>query len=371
MSSISDDEDAQKRGVVGLIYAMGLFKMDLPLIRKVAKLRNAFPVRFDSIHLCYDIPQLLPLVSLGMIIMGARSRMRFRSHYGSHEECQHQLTPFGIPTLSEIPVMSSCARDKEFDLEHHHKFIKKHRELEAVARLKVETEHSRKEEQAQRRRRVQTESSISDRKYLDAAGSSSFGITPSPHDPTPLVESVPAGADSTSSSFYGAMSLNFEHFKVTRPSFQPTPWWIGSAPEHGLPQAPAFLTINRGSSFTPSEQHFVYGGPVDPQMNDVLFGRGKPIQERPGNVRFREILELHRPQYDKGEKFEKTAITTNIVRIVKGEGGRFLKQNDNGRGWLEVDDASARMKVSHAFRTRRSILTAAAVHATAKKMSDR
>ena len=368
MSSITDDEDAQKRGVVGLWYIMGQFDLDLAFIRKLAKLRNALPVRFDSIHACHDNPKLLPVFSLGMIIMGARSRMRFRIHYGSHEECRCQLTPFGIPTLSAIPVMSGSARGGEFNLEPHLQFLKKHRDLEAV-RLKAEKEYLRKmkEVSTQRRKREQTESSYSTRNFLDGAGVLSFGSMMSPCDPTPMAESVPvpapAGVESTSSSFHGGVHFNF----MSRPPTLPTPWWIDRALDHDLPQAPAFVVVNRGSSFTPSYQ-LVDGGPVDPQMNDVLFGRGKPIQERAGNVRFRDILELHRQLYDQGEKYEKTAIATDIVRIVKGEGGRFLKQNDNGRGWVEVDDASARVKVSHAFRTRRSILTAAAVHAAEKKM---
>jgi hypothetical protein len=362
---MADDEDAQKRGVVGFIYAMGKFNLDLALVRKVAKLRSALPVRYDSVHICYDNPKLLPIMSLGMIVMGARSRMRFRSHYGSHEECQYQLTSFGIPILSSIPVSGSRGT---FNLENHYKFLKTHRQLEA-ARAIAEKEY---EASIQKRKQAQTKSSTI-HKSLDGAESSSFGIGMT--SPRYQISPSTTGADEIdtsipSSSWYGAaMSLNF----MSLPSL-PAPWRIGGAPfpgsvEHNLPQAPAFGIVSKGSCYTPSKQN-CYGGPmsVDPQINDVLFGRGKPIQDRPGNVRFRDIMEWHRPQYDKGEKSEKTVIAADIVRIVKGEGGRFLKQNENGRGWVEVDDASARVKVSHAFRTRRSVVTAAAA---AKKMSDR
>jgi hypothetical protein len=95
----------------------------------------------------------------------------------------------------------------------------------------------------------------------------------------------------------------------------------------------------------------------DPLPSDVLFGRGKPIQERPGNVRFREILDTHTELYDKSEKGAKSAVMAYIVHLVKEEDGRFLKELEDG-GWVEVDEATAQAKVGRAFRTRRSALRA-------------
>jgi hypothetical protein len=95
----------------------------------------------------------------------------------------------------------------------------------------------------------------------------------------------------------------------------------------------------------------------DPWPNDILLGRGKPIQERPGNVRFREILDKHIEKYDKGERGAKSTVTAYIVHLVKEEGGRFLKELEDG-GWAEVDEATARAKVDHAFRTRRKAFQA-------------
>lgn len=47
-------------------------------------------------------------------------------------------------------------------------------------------------------------------------------------------------------------------------------------------------------------------------------------------------------------------VYTEIVRIIK-ESGRFLKQEPTSGNWEEVDDESARYKVSSSFRTRRSV----------------
>ena len=84
----------------------------------------------------------------------------------------------------------------------------------------------------------------------------------------------------------------------------------------------------------------------------IIQGRGKPIQEHPGNLKYHQILESCRDRYDAAKKFEKMEISDFVVQIVKGYSGRFLKQDS--AGWLVATVEEAREKVSHAFRTRRS-----------------
>ena len=64
------------------------------------------------------------------------------------------------------------------------------------------------------------------------------------------------------------------------------------------------------------------------------------------------MLDKHIGKYDKGEKGAKATVSAFIVYLVKEDGGRFLKGLDDG-GWVEVDEAAARAKVTNAFRTRR------------------
>jgi hypothetical protein len=90
---------------------------------------------------------------------------------------------------------------------------------------------------------------------------------------------------------------------------------------------------------------------VVPSKNDVLLGRGKRVQESPGNFRFRYLLDNNRDQYERVSKFEKTMVTESILRLIKDFGGRFLKQGDCG--WTQVEDEMARKKISHAFRNLR------------------
>jgi hypothetical protein len=84
---------------------------------------------------------------------------------------------------------------------------------------------------------------------------------------------------------------------------------------------------------------------------DVLFGRGK-IVEHPGNVRFRQLVDYYTDKYEISGKMEKTCIAEIVIQMVKENSGRFLKR-DNAGDWVEVDHATARNKVAHAFRNRR------------------
>ena len=89
-----------------------------------------------------------------------------------------------------------------------------------------------------------------------------------------------------------------------------------------------------------------------PQPDDVLFGRGKGIQNHGGNVRFREIVDRYADSYEASSRTEKAKIAEKIVEIVKGSNGRFLKRRHDDE-WEEVDDRTARRKVAHLFRNRR------------------
>jgi hypothetical protein len=101
----------------------------------------------------------------------------------------------------------------------------------------------------------------------------------------------------------------------------------------------------------PAKPYVIY----DPLPNDILLGRGKPIQYRPANVRFRKMLDSHIEKYGKGENGGDSAY---IVHLVKQDGGRFLKELEVGGGWVEVDEDTAKAKVSQAFRSRRQVFQA-------------
>jgi hypothetical protein len=90
-----------------------------------------------------------------------------------------------------------------------------------------------------------------------------------------------------------------------------------------------------------------------PTRSDVLLGKGKPIQFSSGNQRLMTVVDGYLDQYhSKCNKQEKTALTFEIVRMLKESGVRFLSK-DTGI-WLEVPDDQARAKISYMFRHQRT-----------------
>eukprot|EP00934_Nitzschia_sp_Nitz4_P001037 Nitzschia sp. Nitz4//scaffold72_size95085//9529//10647//NITZ4_004743-RA/size95085-augustus-gene-0.63-mRNA-1//1//CDS//3329557324//1037//frame0 len=88
-----------------------------------------------------------------------------------------------------------------------------------------------------------------------------------------------------------------------------------------------------------------------PTRSDVLLGRGKSAYNHVGNIRLRNLVERYAKGYEESSFAEKTVLADVIVLQIKKETGRFLR--DDGYGWMEVDDETARNKVAHAFRTLR------------------
>jgi hypothetical protein len=88
-----------------------------------------------------------------------------------------------------------------------------------------------------------------------------------------------------------------------------------------------------------------------PAPLDVLMGREKISQEHTGNFRYNQIIQSRLEKYDNGTKQEKTQMATEILEVVKGYGGRFLKLESGS--WVQVDDRVAREKVSNGFRSKR------------------
>lgn len=97
-----------------------------------------------------------------------------------------------------------------------------------------------------------------------------------------------------------------------------------------------------------------------PQRNDVLLGRGRPLQRHPGNVRFHQIVDRYRNIYVNAKKHEKLLVSRRVVSEVstpssEAPGGRFLRKVESGRYWEEVSTETVLEKTSHALRGRPKI----------------
>ena len=84
--------------------------------------------------------------------------------------------------------------------------------------------------------------------------------------------------------------------------------------------------------------------------NDVVCGRGKGSYNRPGNKKFRAMVEEHVEEYVQARtKLDKSMVLSAIVEKVREQwNGRFIKQKKGV--WEEIGDEQAREKVGHAIR---------------------
>ena len=102
---------------------------------------------------------------------------------------------------------------------------------------------------------------------------------------------------------------------------------------------------------TPSASMTAPASIKEPSSSDILLGRGRVIDTRPGNMEFRRFLAQQLERYDQAPKFQKTEIAEGLLRHLKDVCQvRFLKEIPDGKGFEEVDDKTAREKISRTFR---------------------
>ncbi len=88
--------------------------------------------------------------------------------------------------------------------------------------------------------------------------------------------------------------------------------------------------------------------------NDVVFGRGYAIINRPGNKRYRSLLINRKSLFDTATNEKKQMYAAEVVDIIHRHRGRFLKKgrrNAVGHSpWIEVDRKEAIRKARQAVR---------------------
>jgi hypothetical protein len=112
-----------------------------------------------------------------------------------------------------------------------------------------------------------------------------------------------------------------------------------------------------------------HGGPVnEPNVNDVLSGRGGRINNHSGNLQFRKLVKDYRGIYLSSEtkKLDKVKVAGKIVQIIRNlnPSGRFLKEENSV--WVEIGDEKARKKAGQAMREKVGDESRASSASTAK-----
>lgn len=102
----------------------------------------------------------------------------------------------------------------------------------------------------------------------------------------------------------------------------------------------------------------------DLKDDDVLLGRGQPILNYPGNLKFRQLVKDNKQEYlASGKHAVKDEIARRIVKLITERGGRFLRKVDDQderdflkvpesvfHAWHVVDEQTSLQKVKQALR---------------------
>ncbi|CAJ1945963.1 unnamed protein product [Cylindrotheca closterium] len=100
MHLLRTNKHAQKDGVVAFLYLLGRdsgnpFPYDTGL--ELPRLANAMPMRLVAFHMAHDNKWLAPLIAFIKYSFNLITRIRIRTHYGSHNECMASMQGHGVP----------------------------------------------------------------------------------------------------------------------------------------------------------------------------------------------------------------------------------------------------------------------------------
>jgi hypothetical protein len=104
----SQDEETQKKGIVGVVVNMGENRrelLDLEAAKKVPALALAIPLRFACVHFCVDNSLAANALAVFAVLVGTRERVRFRTHLGKSKTARVSIQDLHRRFYSLVPTM--------------------------------------------------------------------------------------------------------------------------------------------------------------------------------------------------------------------------------------------------------------------------
>ena len=125
-----------------------------------------------------------------------------------------------------------------------------------------------------------------------------------------------------------------------------------STSHHKARTSPTSISMSRPAGREAPPQYKGEDEVKEPNINDVLCGRGVALVENPGNIQFDALIDERRPIYADASTKGKTLIINEIVRYVMTADppGRFLKADDDG--WKIMGYEKARERVRRALKAK-------------------
>ena len=119
MMSVLENPNTQNIGLVVVGYEVGEYvPVDNELTRLMFRLCRSLPLRYVSSHSCYSESPMQKVMDLVVHMISSYTRLRFRIHHGSHQECRYRLLTMGIP-VDYLPV----SMNGTLNTENHHQWL--------------------------------------------------------------------------------------------------------------------------------------------------------------------------------------------------------------------------------------------------------
>ena len=100
MTTIEEDEELQRRGVVQVAIMYGNFRHTpaqmMDFLWKTENVHKMWPFHTNCIHVCYDNPLLTAFMRACYTIQTHDLRVRLKAHYGSSQEAQYEMLTYGL-----------------------------------------------------------------------------------------------------------------------------------------------------------------------------------------------------------------------------------------------------------------------------------
>jgi hypothetical protein len=110
--------------------------------------------------------------------------------------------------------------------------------------------------------------------------------------------------------------------------------------------AVAVTTMNHKRSNTEMDLNY-----LEPDVMDIVCGRGWANVYREGNKAFTEIIQSNLHLYLKASsRKEKTAVVVEVLDQIPGSCARFLKEDKKRQRWRRLTREEAHVKIGHAIR---------------------
>lgn len=410
------DESLQKRGYVGILYNMTKSAISKGQ-EKVARLRDSVPLRIAAAHICFKVNALKVIFNVAFRFLSASVQYRMKIHSGSHTECSYALRSYGVPSYvlpivdnarinaGNNDVIGSDIPEYEYPLDYHMKFVEVMKESDKTLLQNVQSQEEPDPFFQNLLDELYEESDVgfsSDNNSDDNGGMESAvsqkllaGMPDNDDDADTKEGNDEADRDMSSLDQEGSPNRSMLFGMTSLAAYNATNDEGADSSARGLPANGGMMdnATTETTAGAATEKHDNdEGGVMYLNPEDVLLGRGRPANEYPGNMFYRQVVVSLVDTYENANRQQKTALAKSIVEKIKGRGGRFVRflssapvtcqdidimlRNENEEDdeskhgkvdlsfaaggsftstmWREIDDTAARAKVAAAFRTIRN-----------------